>query len=129
MVGTAVNAVLGVSTIPVAASHSALVAEEYFFVLLWRGDYGEARRYATEMAKRLALEGAAADVALKGANVRKTHAGAEQALATAEEKRAKVGTDAAAAHIDAAEFARDTLAEAHRIATAPPLAAPPMPAP
>ncbi len=34
--------------------HHALVAEEYFFVLLWRGDYGEARRYATEMAGRLA---------------------------------------------------------------------------
>jgi len=35
--------------------HQALVAEEYFFVLLWRADYGEARRYATEMAQRLAF--------------------------------------------------------------------------
>ena len=33
--------------------HQALVAEEYFFVLLWRGDYGAARRYATEMTQRL----------------------------------------------------------------------------
>jgi hypothetical protein len=88
-----------------------------------------------EMAKRLALEGAAADVALKGANVRKTHAGAEQALATAEEKRAKVGTEAARAghlateaHLNAAEFARDTLAQAHQIATQP-LAPPPQPQP
>jgi hypothetical protein len=35
--------------------HQALVADEYFFVLLWRGDYGTARRYATEMAERLAF--------------------------------------------------------------------------
>ncbi len=33
--------------------HQALVAEEYFFVLLWRGDYPAARRYATEMTQRL----------------------------------------------------------------------------
>ena len=76
-----------------------------------------------QVAQRLALEGAAADVALKGANVRKTHASADQALATAEEKRAKVGTEAAraghlahSANLDASEFARDTLFEAHKIA-------------
>jgi tetratricopeptide (TPR) repeat protein len=36
-----------------ALFHKALVAEEYFFVLLWRGDYGAARRYAAEMTRRL----------------------------------------------------------------------------
>ncbi|MET0153814.1 MAG: hypothetical protein ABW298_14555 [Candidatus Binatia bacterium] len=33
--------------------HQALAAEQYFFVLLWRGDYGAARRYALEMTRRL----------------------------------------------------------------------------
>jgi tetratricopeptide (TPR) repeat protein len=37
----------------VSLIHHALVAEEYFFVLLWRGEYGEARRYATQMVERL----------------------------------------------------------------------------
>ncbi len=35
--------------------HQALLCEEYFFVLLWRGEYGEARRFATEMTQRLAF--------------------------------------------------------------------------
>ncbi len=55
--------------------------------------------------------------------MRKTHAGADELLAKAEKEKAGVGTEAAraghlamAAHIDAAEFARDTLAEAHQIA-------------
>lgn len=69
-----------------------------------------------QMAQRLQLEGMAADVAQKGATVRKTHAQADQSLATADEKRAKVGHLAASAHLDAAEFARDTLAQAHEIA-------------
>lgn len=79
---------------------------------------------ATEMMKRLALEGAAADVAQKGAKVRDTHAAAEQKRATAEEKRAKAATEgiraqatASATDIASAEFARDTLFEAHKVAT------------
>lgn len=82
---------------------------------------------AQEMMKHLALEGMAADVALKGATVRKTHAGAEQALATAAEKTAKAATEGVRAHatasatdLAASEFARDTLVEAHRISTQPP---------
>jgi tetratricopeptide (TPR) repeat protein len=35
--------------------HQALLCEEYFFVLLWRSDYEEARRFATEMTRRLAF--------------------------------------------------------------------------
>lgn len=75
-----------------------------------------------QMAQKMQLEGAAADLAQKGANVRKTHAQAEQSIATAEEKRAKVGTEsaraghlAASAHLDAAEFARDSLFEATKL--------------
>jgi hypothetical protein len=75
-----------------------------------------------EIAKRLALEGAAAQVALTGAKVRDTHAAAEGKLAKAEKDRAGVGTEAAraghlaaASHLDAAEFARDTLQEAMRV--------------
>jgi len=33
--------------------HQAAVAEEYFFVLLWRGAYDDAERYATRMIDRL----------------------------------------------------------------------------
>lgn len=65
-----------------------------------------------EILARLQLEGAAADVAQKGANVRKTHAQSEQALATAAAKHA----EAPLAHVDdqreAAEFSRDTLMQA-----------------
>jgi len=65
-----------------------------------------------EIITKLQLEGAAADVAQKGANVRKTHAQAEQALATAAEKHAATPL----AHVDdqqaAAEFSRDTLMQA-----------------
>lgn len=76
-----------------------------------------------QIATRLSLEGAAADVAQKGATVRRTHAQADQATATAQEKLAKVGTESAraahlasSAHLDAAEFARDTMLEAQKLA-------------
>lgn len=82
---------------------------------------------AAEAAARLQLEGLAAKNAKTAAEVRKTHAGADELLAKAEKERAGVGTEAAraghlamAAHIDAAAFARDTLAEAHRIAAPQP---------
>jgi hypothetical protein len=84
-----------------------------------------------EMVKRLGVENLAADVALKGANIGKTHASAEQALATAEEKRAKASTEGVRAHatmsatdIAAAEFSRDTLVQAHQLANPQPPAAP-----
>ena len=68
-----------------------------------------------DVAARLALESAAADVAKKAAEVRKTHASAEQALATADEKRTKAGHATFGAHLDAAEFARDTLVQAQQL--------------
>jgi hypothetical protein len=75
------------------------------------------------MAMKFQMEGAAADVALKGANVRKVHAAAEQALATAEEKRAKAAHEGhraaqtmSATDLAGAEFARDTLMQAHELA-------------
>lgn len=94
-----------------------------------------------EIAKKLSLEGLAGQVALTAANTRKTHASAEQAMATAEEKRAKAATEGIRAHqtmseteIAAAEFARDTLRQAHEMANPPPPpgarpAAPPQPPP
>ena len=75
-----------------------------------------------ELVTKLQLEALAAANAKTAADTRKAHAGAEQADATAAEKRAKVGTEAARAghiaheaHLDAAEFARDSLLEAHRV--------------
>ena len=69
-----------------------------------------------EIMKRLALEGAAADVAQKGANVLKTHAQADQARATAHEKAFKIGDLAHENMIDADTFARDTVVQAHELA-------------
>jgi len=65
-----------------------------------------------EIVKRLQLESAAAQVAQQGANVRKTHAQAEQSLATADEKRAGVGLAGVDDRQAAAEFSRDTLMQA-----------------
>lgn len=71
---------------------------------------------------KLNLDGLAARNAKTAADTQKTLAAAEQALATAAEKRAKVTTEAARAghlahssHLDAAEFVRDSLLEAHKV--------------
>lgn len=69
---------------------------------------------ALEAAKQ-ELEGRAIRNAKGAAEVRKTHAQADQALATADEKRIKAGVAQHGAHVDAAEFARDTLFEATKI--------------
>lgn len=70
---------------------------------------------AQQMVQRVGLEKAAAET-------QKTLAQAEQAQATAQEKRAKTTTEAAraghlahASNLDAAEFARDTYFEAHKL--------------
>ena len=68
-----------------------------------------------ELAKHLALENAAGKNAKLAAETQKLIAGADQAAATAEEKRASVGHRGADLHLDAAAFLRDTLFEAHRI--------------
>jgi len=75
-----------------------------------------------EAAKRFTVEGLAGKNAKTAAETAKLHAGVEETLAKAEKARAGVGTEAAraghlasAAHIGAAEFARDTLREAHDI--------------
>lgn len=65
-----------------------------------------------ETMARLAVEGMAADVAQKGAKVRDTHAAADQKLATAEEKRARIGSMRESTDLAAAEFSRDTLMQA-----------------
>jgi hypothetical protein len=65
-----------------------------------------------ELMQRLQMEAAAADVAQKGANVKKTHAQSEQALATADEKRAGIGLAGADDRQAAQEFSRDTLMQA-----------------
>jgi hypothetical protein len=77
---------------------------------------------AQQAQQRLAMETAAGRNAKTAAETQKTLASAEQALATAAEKRAKVTTEAAraghlasASHLDAAEFVRDSLFEAHKV--------------
>ena len=65
-----------------------------------------------ELMTKLQVEGAAADVAQKGANVRKTHAQSEQALATAAAKRAEAPLAQVDDQLGAAEFSRDTLMQA-----------------
>lgn len=77
---------------------------------------------AQQIAQKLQLEGLAAKNAKTAAEAKKTEAGVEQVLASAEAQRAKVGTEAARAghlatqsHLDAAEFARDTMFEAHNV--------------
>ena len=72
--------------------------------------------------QRLQRETIATRNAKTAAETHRTLAQAEKEAATAQEKRAKVGTEAAHAahlahesHLDGAEFVRDTLLEAHRI--------------
>ena len=65
-----------------------------------------------EIAQRLQLESAAAQLAQQGANVRKTHAQSEQALATAAAKRAEAPLAQVDDQLGAAEFSRDTLMQA-----------------
>lgn len=72
-----------------------------------------------EMMKRLGLENAAGKNAKLAAEIQKLLAGADQASAAAEEKRAGIGHDRSDLHLDAAEFVRDTLFDAHRIAQPP----------
>lgn len=76
-----------------------------------------------EMAQRLQLEHAAGVNAKLGADIADKHASAEQRMARAAKDRAGVTTEAAkaghlahSAHLDASEFARDTLIEAHEMA-------------
>ncbi len=69
-----------------------------------------------EVVKKLQLEGVAGRNAKTAAETQKLLAGADQAAATAEEKRAGVGHGASNLHLAAAEFVRDTLFDAHRIA-------------
>ena len=77
---------------------------------------------AAQMAQKLQLEALAIKNAKTAAEARKTDAGVEQVLATAEVQRAKVGESVARAghlasqsHLDAAAFARDSYLEAHKI--------------
>jgi len=69
-----------------------------------------------ELVKRLQLESMAADLAQKGAVVRKTHGQAEQAYATAAFKRAEVGDAQHENAMDAQTYSRDTLMQALDIA-------------
>ncbi len=64
---------------------------------------------------RLHLEALAGRNAKTAAETQKLLAGADQAAATAEEKRAKAGHVAASHDLDAREFVRDTLFEAHKV--------------
>lgn len=73
----------------------------------------------TEMIKRLHLEGIAGKNAKQAAETQKTLASADQATATAEEKRAGIGHAQSDLHLDAAAFLRDTLLQAHQIANPP----------
>jgi hypothetical protein len=71
---------------------------------------------------RLTIEGLASKNAKTAAETQRTIAQVEKEMAAAAEKRAKVTTEAAraghlasASHLDAAEFVRDSLLEAHRV--------------
>lgn len=71
---------------------------------------------------KLNIEHLAGKNAKQAADTQKAMASAEQALASAAEKRAKVTTEAAraghlaaASHLDAAQFVRDSFLEAHRV--------------
>ena len=68
-----------------------------------------------EMVKRLAIENAAGKNAKLAADTQKTLAGADQAQATAEEKRAGIGHDRASVHLDAAQWLSDMLMQAHQL--------------
>lgn len=79
---------------------------------------------AAQMAAKLQLEGLAAKNALTAANARKSDASVDQIAATAAQKRAQIGTEAARAghlatqsHLDAATFARDAYREANAVMT------------
>ncbi len=75
-----------------------------------------------QMQAKLNMEAMAGRNAKVAADTQKQLASAEQAMATAAEKRAKVTTEAAraghlahASHLDAAEFVRDSLFKAHEV--------------
>jgi|SRR5882762_1769911 len=68
-----------------------------------------------EAVKRLHLEGLAGKNAKQAAETQKTLAGADQAAATAEEKRAGIGHQTDMRELSAHEFVRDSLFEAHKI--------------
>jgi len=70
---------------------------------------------AAEMAKRLQLEALAGANAKQAAETQKSLAGADQAQATADEKRANVGQMQGQAELSAATFVRDSLFEAHKV--------------
>jgi hypothetical protein len=70
---------------------------------------------AAEMAKRLQLEALAGRNAKTAAETQRALAGADQAAATAEEKRAGIGHREAGLHLGAAEFVRDSMFEAHKV--------------
>lgn len=77
-----------------------------------------------EMIKHLAVEAAAGKNAKTAAETQKLLAGADQAAASAEEKRAGVGHGQSSLHLAAAEFVRDTLLEQHRISQPAPQGGP-----
>jgi hypothetical protein len=64
---------------------------------------------------RLEIEHVAGRNAKIAAETQKTLAGADQATATAEEKRARAGNLHGDTHIDAASFVRDSLMEVHKV--------------
>jgi hypothetical protein len=68
-----------------------------------------------QIVKHLQLESAAGKNAKVAAETRKIHAGADELLAKAATEGVRPAHMAHSAEIDAAEFARDTLLEAHRI--------------
>jgi hypothetical protein len=70
---------------------------------------------AAEMAKHLHLESLAGKNAKTAAETQRALAGADQAAATAEEKRAGIGHREAGLHLGAAEFVRDSMFEAHKV--------------
>jgi hypothetical protein len=68
-----------------------------------------------QATQRLHVEALAGKNAKTAAETRKTLAAADQASATAEEKRAKVGHLSGQRDLDAAEFVRDSLLEVHKV--------------
>jgi len=70
---------------------------------------------AAEMAKRLQLEALAGANAKQAAETEKTLASADQAQATANEKRANIGAMQHDRQLNAAAFVRDSVFEAHKM--------------
>ena len=68
-----------------------------------------------EEVKRLHLENLAGKNAKQAADTQHQLASADQAAATAQEKRAGIGQMQRDAHLDAAGFVRDTLFDAHKV--------------